>query len=128
VIVGYDSFCFFQRYAEDFVHDLASTLKDNLPRDQADTAEQLARAYARNDPDAEDKVEKIFENASTFLDMDKILDRARASKAEELTEKYGRRDPDAGTRANMHDKKASSASSHGPTCLNFRWTPSLSMR
>ena len=51
-------------YAEDFVHDLASTLKDNLPRDQAD--QQLARAYARNDPDAEDKVEKIFENASTF--------------------------------------------------------------
>ena len=82
-------------YAEDFVHDLASTLKDNQPRDQADTSEQLARAYARNDPDAEDKVEKIFENASTFLGIDKILDRARAGKAEELAEKYVRRDPDA---------------------------------
>ena len=82
-------------YAEDFVHDLASTLKDNLPRDQADTAEQLARAYARNDPDAEDKVEKIFENASTFLFTDKILDSARVGKAEELAEKYVGRDPDA---------------------------------
>ena len=81
-------------YAEDFVHDLASTLKDNLPRDQADTAEQLARAYARNDPDAEDKVEKIFENASTLF-TDKILDSARAGKAEELAEKYVGRDPDA---------------------------------
>jgi hypothetical protein len=87
--LGYDV------YAEDFVHDLASTLKDNLPRDQADTAEQLARAYARNDPDAEDKVEKIFENASTFLFTDKILDSARAGKAEELAEKYVGRDPDA---------------------------------
>ena len=88
-LLGYDV------YAEDFVHDLASTLTDNLPRDQANTAEQLARAYARNDPDAEDKVEKIFENASTFLFMDKILASARAGKAEELAEKYVRRDPDA---------------------------------
>jgi len=79
-------------YAEDFVRDLASTLKDNLPTDQADTAEQLARAYARNDPDAEDKVDEIFENA--FLEVDTILYRARAGKAEELTEKYVRRDPD----------------------------------
>ena len=56
---------------------------------------QLARAYARNDPDAEDKVEKIFENASTFLAIDTIVKRARAGKAEELAEKYVRRDPDA---------------------------------
>jgi hypothetical protein len=82
-------------YAEDFADDLASTLKDNLPRDQADTAEQLARAYARNDPDAEDKVDEIFENASSFLEVDEILDSARARRAEELTEKYVRRDPDA---------------------------------
>ena len=46
-------------------------------------------------PDAEDKVEKIFENASTFLEVDKILDSSRAGKAEELAEKYVRRDPDA---------------------------------
>ena len=82
-------------YAEDFAHDLASTLKDNLPGDQADTAEQLARACARNDPDAEDKVEEIFENASTFLDMNDNLNSARVGKADELTEKYVRRDPDA---------------------------------
>jgi len=87
--LGYDV------YAEDFVRELASTPTDNFPRDQADTAEPLARAYARNDPDAEDKVDEIFENASTFLDMDKILDSARAGKAEEVTEKYVRRDPDA---------------------------------
>jgi hypothetical protein len=87
--LGYDV------YAEDFERELANTLKDNLPRDQADTAEQLARAYAQNDPDAEDEVEEIFEKASGFPDINKILDTARARKAEELTEKYVRRDPDA---------------------------------
>jgi hypothetical protein len=87
--LGYDV------YAEDFADDLASTLKDNLPRDQADTAEPLARAYVRNDPEAEDKVDEIFENASIFLKVDTILDSARAGKAEELAEKYVRRDPDA---------------------------------
>ena len=51
--------------------------------------------HARNDPDAEDKADEIFENASTFLDIDMILDSSRAGKAEELAEKYVRRDPDA---------------------------------
>ena len=36
-------------YAEDFAEDLAETLEDNLPKDQADTAQQLAHACARND-------------------------------------------------------------------------------
>jgi hypothetical protein len=40
--LGYDV------YAEDFVDDLASTLKDNLPRDQADTAEGLAKARQKS--------------------------------------------------------------------------------
>jgi hypothetical protein len=82
-------------YAENFADALASTLKDNLPRDQAHTAEELARAYARNDPDAEDKVKEIFENASTFLDMNKILATAQRRKAKELAQKYARREADA---------------------------------
>src|SRR5262245_55100320 len=37
-------------FAKEFADGLATTLKNNLPRDEADTAEQLAHAYARNDP------------------------------------------------------------------------------
>jgi hypothetical protein len=84
----------YELYAEDFADVLATTLKDNLPRDHADTAEQLASAYARNDPDAEDKVEEIFQNAS-FLDMDKILATAQRRKANVLAQKYVRCEADA---------------------------------
>ena len=35
-------------YAEDFTEDLAEILEDNLPKDQADAAQQLANACARN--------------------------------------------------------------------------------
>ena len=74
--LGYDV------YAEDFVDDLASTLKDNLPRDQADTAEQLAGACAGNNSVAVDKVNQIL--AKLHVDTDDILDRAQAHKAKEL--------------------------------------------
>ena len=50
-------------YSGDFADRLASTLKDYLSEDQADRAEQLAHACAQRDPDAEDKIEEIFENA-----------------------------------------------------------------
>jgi hypothetical protein len=83
----------FDLYAEDFVNDLTETLKSNLPRNEANTAEPLARAYAGNDPDAEDKVEEVLAYATRDI-KDSFRD-AEESKAKELTEKYVRRDPDA---------------------------------
>src|SRR5262245_59534691 len=85
----------YDHYAKEFADDLATTLKNNLPRDEADTAEQLAHAYARNDSDAEDQVDEIFADATTLLDMSSILRGARDYKAEDLTEKYLRHEPDA---------------------------------
>ena len=83
-------------YAEDFAADLASKLKDCLPRDQAYAAEQLAHACARYDPDAEDKIEQIFEDSPILLNpTEDILSRARIGKANELARKYIRREPDA---------------------------------
>jgi hypothetical protein len=47
-------------YSEYFKDDLAEILEDNLPEDQADSAEMLAREYARNEPDAVEKVRQIL--------------------------------------------------------------------
>jgi len=81
-------------YAKDFADELASKLKDYLPEDQADGAELLAHACAQSDPDAEDKIEEIFEDAGTLNPKEDILQDARDSKAKELARKYVRREPD----------------------------------
>jgi hypothetical protein len=75
--------------------DLAEVLQDNLPEDQAEDAQTLARKCARNESDAVDKVNKVL--AGISLDMDDIPDRARARRAEELVKEYARREPDAVT-------------------------------
>ena len=83
-------------YAEDFADELATILKDNLPQDQADTAEQLAQACGRDDADAVNKVEEILElNQLSVLKIGDIWDRARVGKAAELAKKYVRRKPEA---------------------------------
>ena len=82
----------YDQYAENFAKHLSRTLKDYLPRGQADTAEQLAQACARNDPDAEDKVEEILQQNTVLHTKERILDGARAGKAEELAQKYVRRE------------------------------------
>ena len=46
-------------YADDFADDLTRILEDNLPKDLAGTAEQLARACAWNDRDAKENVAEI---------------------------------------------------------------------
>jgi hypothetical protein len=79
-------------YATEFADALAINLKNHLPRDQADTAEQLAQACARNDPDAKDEVEQILP-----FSISEIRRLMRASKAAELAQKYVRREPDAVT-------------------------------
>jgi hypothetical protein len=82
----------YRLYAKDFAAELASALKNILPEDQADTAEQLSDACARHEPVANGRVNKILD--ASKLDLDDILDSAQHRKAEELAKKYGRREPD----------------------------------
>ena len=69
-------------YSEHFADQLAEILRDNLPEDQVEDARTLARECAGNEPDAVDKVKKIF--FGRLLDMDKVLDRAQRRKAKVL--------------------------------------------
>jgi hypothetical protein len=80
-------------YWEHFADHLAEILQDNLPEDQADSAQTLARKCACNEPDADDKVNELL--AGISLDMDDILDVARARKAKELLQGYTQSKPDA---------------------------------
>ena len=82
-------------YSEHFADHLAEVLRDNLPEDQAEDVQTLARECARNEPDADDKVDELL--AGISLDMDDILDGARARKAKELVQEYVRREPNAVT-------------------------------
>jgi hypothetical protein len=82
-------------YWEHFADRLAEILQDNLPEDQAGSAQTLAHECARNEPDTVDKVNEVL--ASIGQDMDDILDGARAHKAEELVQEYVRGEPDAVT-------------------------------
>jgi len=82
-------------YSEHFADQLAEILRDNLPEDQVENAQTLARECARNEPDADDKVNKLL--AGINLDMDDILDGAKRRKAKELVQEYVRREPDAVT-------------------------------
>jgi hypothetical protein len=85
----------YDQYLENFAKRLSRTLEDCLPRDQVDTAEPLAQACARNDPDAEDKVGEILQQSTTSHTIEGILGAARVGKAEELAQKYVRREPEA---------------------------------
>jgi hypothetical protein len=80
-------------YSEHFADDLAEILQDILPEDQADSAQALADKCARNEADADDKVNELL--AGISLDMDAVLNVARARRAKELVQEYVRREPDA---------------------------------
>ena len=82
-------------YSEHFADDLAEILQDNLPEDQVNSAQTLARECARNEADAVDKVNKILDGIG--LNMDQVLDDAKGRKAKELVQEYVRREPDAVT-------------------------------
>jgi hypothetical protein len=81
-------------YSEDFADDLAEILQDNLPEDQAEDAQTLARECAQNEADAIDKVKKIL---AGIIDLVDILNDARDNKAKELVQEYVRHEPDAVT-------------------------------
>jgi hypothetical protein len=50
-------------------------LQDNLPEDQAKDAQTLARQYALNEPNADEKVDELL--AGIDLDIEDILKGAR---------------------------------------------------
>ena len=81
--------------SEDFADDLAEIFQDNLPEDQVDFAQTLARECAQSEADAVNKVNKIL--AGIGLNMDQVLDDAKGRKAKELVQEYVRREPDAVT-------------------------------
>ena len=74
---------------------LTKILQDNLSEKHADSAQMLARAYAQNERDVSDGVNKML--ARNHMDMGYIRRCARADKAEELVQAYRRREPDAVT-------------------------------
>lgn len=91
-------------YSEHFVADLTKILQDNLPEDEADSAQTLAYRCAQNEADAVDKVNEVLDGIELDLDldgtgltMDKVLDGARGHKAKALVQQYARREPDAVT-------------------------------
>jgi hypothetical protein len=82
-------------YSEDFVDRLAEILQDNLPQDQANSAQTLAYECARNETDAVDKVNNVLTGIGR--QMDEILDDAQAIKAKELVQEYVRGEREAVT-------------------------------
>jgi hypothetical protein len=85
---------YYDHYQTHFEQDLAQILQDNLAEDQSeDDARALAHKCARDEPDADDKVNQIL--AGINLDMDDVLKSARARKAEELAQDYLQRKPGA---------------------------------
>jgi hypothetical protein len=83
-------------YAEHFESHLAQIFQNNnLPKDQADSAEMLAAECAPNTAEADEKLDKLLR--SIGLDTSAVLRDARARKAKELVQQYVRREPDAVT-------------------------------
>ena len=89
-------------YWERFAADLTKILRENLPEDQANSAQTLACRCAQNEADAVDKVNEILSSIRRNmglegygLDLKRILDRAQAHKAEEVVQEYVRGEPDA---------------------------------
>jgi hypothetical protein len=81
-------------YSQHFADHLTEILQD-LPKDQADSAQTLAHECARNEANAVDKVNELL--AGIGLNTDKVQDDAQAHKAKELVQEYVRREPGAVT-------------------------------
>ena len=95
----------YDRYSGHFADDLAKILEENLPEDQADSAQTLAHKCARNEADAVDKVNEVLDGIEPGFfgirrTMDSVLSEARAHKAKALMQEYVRRQPDAVTLVN----------------------------
>src|SRR5215831_13345655 len=55
-------------YSQRFADDLTEILQDNLPEDQADSAQPLADQCARNETDAVDKVNEVLDGIGLNMD------------------------------------------------------------
>ena len=82
-------------HEEHFQSYLTEILKNNLPPEQADSAEMLAAECAPPTDEANDKLDEVL--SSIGLNMDTVLDDARADKAKELVQEYVRGERDAVT-------------------------------
>jgi hypothetical protein len=80
-------------HEEYFKTYLTEILRDNLPADQADSAEMLAAECTPNDADSDAKLDKVL--SSIGKNTHSVLVGARACHAEELLQEYVRREPDA---------------------------------
>jgi hypothetical protein len=79
-------------HAEHFESYLAKILQNNLPEDQADSAEMLAAECAPYTDEADAKLDEVLH--SIGLNSGTVLDDARAQKAKDLLQEYGRREPE----------------------------------
>jgi hypothetical protein len=91
-------------YREGFVQDLTEILQDNLPEEDADRLQRLARDCATGETDAIDSVNEILSGINLRMGrlLDKasdnraeVLDKARDNRAEELVKEYVRRESGA---------------------------------
>jgi hypothetical protein len=82
-------------YFEDYMERLAGILQDNLPKEEADSAQTLVDKLFEGDAGAREKVIKVFVGIKRSLGQ--VEDDARADKARELVQEYVRREPDAVT-------------------------------
>jgi hypothetical protein len=81
-------------YREDFEQTLAETLQVYFAESQAEEfSRELARRYAREEPDAVEQVDEIL--SAEGLGRHDFLQTAMARKVERLARAYARREPDA---------------------------------
>ena len=73
-------------HEEHFKSYLTQILQDNLPPEQADSAETLASECAPHTGEANEKLEQVL--GSIGLEMNTVLDNARADKAKEVVQEY----------------------------------------
>jgi hypothetical protein len=89
-------------YAETFEEVLAVILEELLPespeKNRAEEAKELARQYARSQPDAVKRVTLRLRAAG--LDAENALQEVKVKKAKELAQAYTRREPEAITLVN----------------------------
>src|SRR5215831_3830697 len=85
-------------HEEHFQSYLTEVLKNNLPPEQADSAETLAAECTPNTDEADDKLVEVL--SSIGLNRDTLLNDARADKAEELVQEYVRGEREAVTLVN----------------------------
>jgi hypothetical protein len=82
-------------HREHFQSYLTEILKDNLPPEQADSAEMLAAECTPNTDEASDKFDEVLSSIGLHTKM--VLDDARADKAKQLVQEYVRGEREAVT-------------------------------